>query len=73
MSEESQNVENLISEDALLEWLGINKATLNGLRSRRQFPFVRLTQQCRLYYLPDVINWLLENRAVLNRAAAAKT
>jgi len=60
--------ENFLTEDELLNWLQIRKVTLNGLRTRRQFPFVKVSQDCRVYYLPDVFEWFLANRMVLNRA-----
>jgi hypothetical protein len=68
MRDYNLKAEDFITEDSLLDWLKLKKATLSGLRSRRQFPFVRLTNEVRLYYLPDVLKWLLNNRSALNKA-----
>lgn len=65
-----RKAEDFITEDSLLDWLKLRKVTLDGLRAERQFPFIRLSQVLRMYYVPDVLNWLLENRKVLNRGLA---
>jgi hypothetical protein len=59
--------EDFITEDSLLDWLKVKKATLTGLRLNRRFPFIRVTNEVRLYHVPDVLNWLLENRKVSNQ------
>jgi hypothetical protein len=60
---------NFCTEDILLKSLALNKKTLDVLRSRRKFPFINLTKTKRLYYLPDVCEWLLQNKRVLNQAS----
>jgi hypothetical protein len=64
---ESLKMENFSTEETLLDLLGLKKATLNRLRHEKGFPFIGVTPQVRLYYLPDVARWLLENKRVLNR------
>jgi hypothetical protein len=57
-----KRAEDFITEDSLLDWLKIKKATLTDLRLNGGFPFIKLARDIRLYYLPDVLEWLLENR-----------
>jgi hypothetical protein len=64
-----KSAEDFITEDSLLDWLKLRKVTLDGLRAERRFPFIRLSQVLRMYYVPDVLEWLLANRKVLNRGA----
>ena len=52
----------VLSEADLLELLGINKQTLDGLRLEKGFPAVRLTPKARVYLARDVLSWL-EKRA----------
>ena len=59
--------EDFISEDSLLDWLKLRKVPLSGLRAERQFPFIKVSQVIRMYFVPDVLEWLLANRKVLNR------
>jgi hypothetical protein len=65
--ENGRKPEDFISEDSLLDWLKLRKVTLNGLRADRQFPFIKVSSVVRMYYVPDVLAWLLANRKVLNR------
>jgi len=67
--EDSMKIGDFCTEDTLLKSLALNKKTLDVLRSRRKFPFINLTKKQRLYYLPDVCEWLLQNKRVLNIGA----
>lgn len=52
------------SEDALLETLGISKEVLDTLRREKEFPCVYLDQRHRVYLAKQVLEWL-EKRAKL--------
>ena len=52
----------VLSEADLLELLGINKQTPDGLRREKDFPAVRLIPKSRVYLAKDVLSWL-EKRA----------
>jgi hypothetical protein len=70
MNQESAvKIGDFCTEEILLKSLALNKKTLDVLRSRRKFPFINLTKKQRLYYLPDVCEWLLQNKRVLNIGA----
>ena len=48
------------SEAAVLELLGIDKKTLDDLRREKDFHFVRLTTRSRVYLANEVLDWLKE-------------
>jgi predicted DNA-binding transcriptional regulator AlpA len=49
------------SEAAVLELLGIDRKTLDDLRRERGFPAVRLTARARVYLADEVLGWLKEH------------
>ena len=53
-----------LTEDAVLDWLKIQKGTLDQLRYRQKnrLSYVQINQNLRLYYVPDLYDWLLQNR-----------
>ena len=51
------------SESDLLELLGIDRKTLDYLRSEKGFPVVRLTVRSRVYLAGDVLRWLKSRAA----------
>ena len=63
----SPNLEDFIGEDELLNYLGLKKSQLYGLRRERLFPFINVARGVRVYFLPAVVEWLLENKRVLNK------
>lgn len=50
------------SEQALLDLLGIEKRTLDALRQDKDFPYVRLTAKARVYLAEDVLSWFKQVR-----------
>lgn len=48
------------SEVAMLELLGVDKRTLDALRLDRGFPAVRLTARARVYLADEVLGFLKE-------------
>ena len=66
MSNETQRVENLITESDLCELFGCKKNQLARLRNEARLPFLKITRTNRLYLESDVMKWLLERRMVLN-------
>ena len=61
-SRKPEKWEEVITEKELLEFLGLKKVSLDHLRQKRKFPYVSITQNSRVYLLPDVLDWLYENR-----------
>lgn len=46
------------SEAAMLELLGVDKKVLDDLRREKGFPAVRLTTRARVYLADEVLGWL---------------
>jgi hypothetical protein len=59
---ESEALSGFCLEEDLLESLGIKKSALGDLRQHKDFPFVKIQKNVRIYYLPDVREWLLTKR-----------
>jgi hypothetical protein len=63
------SLQDFISEEKLLQVFGLKKATLTRLRLEKGLPFISLGLS-RVYSIPDLSKWLLENQRVLNRGMA---
>jgi hypothetical protein len=64
---ESDALSGFCQEQDLLENFGIKKSTLSTLRQTKGFPYIKITKNERMYYLPDVREWLLTQRWNLKR------
>jgi 8-oxo-dGTP pyrophosphatase MutT (NUDIX family) len=64
---EHEALDGFVTERELIEEFGIQKGPLDNLRRRSQFPYVAVSQRVRLYYKPDVRDWLLRRRQNLPR------
>lgn len=51
-----------VTEETILEFLGLGKSQLSYLRLNSKFPCVKVTQNSRLYHLEDVAAWLDKKR-----------
>ena len=60
-------MEKLLTENELLEFFGVSKATLSRLRNEAQLPFCKITQQRRLYFVDSIETWLKSKEKVLNK------
>ena len=72
MNKESQglkSVDDILTEQELLDLLGITKSKLTDLRYRHRLPFCRLSQRNRIYLVSDVLDFIASRRIVLNRNA----
>ncbi|MCP4262787.1 MAG: helix-turn-helix domain-containing protein [Planctomycetes bacterium] len=63
---QTEGVQNLITEDELLELFGISKNVLGNLRRTEQLPFLKVTRYKRLYLESSVVEWLMLRETVLN-------
>ena len=70
MSNETQRVENLITESNLCELFGCKKSQLARLRNEARLPFLKITRTNRLYLESDVMKWLLAKKMVLNASGS---
>ena len=65
MNEENKyGISNLLTETDVLDLLGINKTALGRLRNELGLPFIRISNNCRLYLEADLMDWFLSKRVV---------
>jgi len=64
LNKESLNLtlEDFLLEKEAMEFLGVNKQQMYQLRYKEELPFVRVNQRARLYFVPDLLNWLLKRK-----------
>lgn len=68
MVENSEKLEDFITEESLLELLGTTKSVLRGLRHSRGLPFIALGRYKKLYREQSLISWLKKQERTLNLA-----
>jgi hypothetical protein len=73
MNEQRVTLADFIAEEKLLQVFGMKKATLTRLRQEKQLPFIPLGLSLRVYSIPSLATWLLENERVLNRAGTPRS
>ena len=59
-------LQNILTEEEVLKLTGLTKNQLADCRNKKQMPFLRINQNCRLYLERDVVSWLKGLRTVLN-------
>ena len=59
----------ILTEQELIELLGIKKDFLNRLRREKQFPFCKISETQRVYLARDVVDYIKSKRMVINRHA----
>ena len=72
MSNENLNlksVDDILTEQELLNLLGIKKSALNELRYKQQLPFCKVSNTNRIYLVKDVLNFIASKRIILNRGS----
>lgn len=62
------DIEEFCTEKTLTEILEIKKEDLEKLRKEENFPYIKLTEDKRIYFLPHVVEWLLSQEKNLNSA-----
>ncbi len=67
MSEERHDtLQNILTEEEVLKLTGLKKNQLADSRNKKQLPFLKINQNCRLYLESDLVIWLKGCRKVLN-------
>ena len=70
MAEDQTNPLNeILTEKELLDLLGIKKDFLSRLRREKQFPFCKISETQRVYLVKDVVDYIKSKRMVINRHA----
>jgi hypothetical protein len=70
MEQENPNPDvlaDILTEQELLDLLGIKKTALDDLRYKQGLPFCRLTSTVRIYLVRDVLDFITGKRTVLNK------
>jgi len=57
----------ILTENELLDRLGVKKEFLNRLRLEKQFPFCKISETQRLYLARDIVDYIKSKRVVINR------
>ena len=61
-----EKLEQILTEQELAELFNAKKEQIDYLRRQEKLPFVAVSNRVRLYYEPDIMEWLLGRRKVLN-------
>ena len=70
MAEDQTNPLNeILTEQELIDLLGIKKDFLSRLRREKQFPFCKISETQRVYLARDVVDYIKSKRMVINRHA----
>jgi len=70
MNNENPNPENMndiLTEQELIDLLGVKKSALDEFRQKRELPFCKLTVRNRIYLVKDVLDFISSKRMVINR------
>jgi Helix-turn-helix domain len=59
----------ILTEQEVLDLLGIKKDFLSRLRREKQFPFCKISETQRVYLARDVVDYIKSKRMVINRHA----
>jgi hypothetical protein len=64
-----KNVDDILTEQELIDLLGLKKSALSELRYKHQLPFCKITNTNRIYLVPDILYFIQSKRMVLNRGS----
>ena len=68
-SENPKSIDDILTEQELLDLLGIKRAALDELRYNHQLPFCKINNTNRIYLVNDVLNFISSRRIVLNEGS----
>jgi hypothetical protein len=69
MKNDTGRLNDVATEQELLDLFGIKKTALDDLRYRHQLPFCKVTKNSRVYFVEDVLKFLQKRRTILNQEA----
>ena len=67
MSKDYQPLAGILTEEEVINFLGVTKDQLSVLRNTKRLPFVKVNTRIRLYFEHDLIEFFKENRIILNK------
>jgi hypothetical protein len=62
-----KSVDDILTEQELLDLLGVTKSKLTDLRCRHKLPFCRVSLRHRIYLVSDVLDFIVSKRIVLDK------
>ena len=62
-------LKNILTEQDLLDLLGLTKSQVSDLRRNKKLPFIRVNQNARLYFEDDIIDFFYRSRVIMDRNA----
>jgi len=62
-----ENMNDILTEQELIDLLGVKKSALDEFRQKRELPFCKLTVRNRIYLVKDVLDFISSKRMVINR------
>ena len=60
-------LKNVLTEQDLLDLLGLTKSQVSDLRLNKKLPFIKVNQNSRLYFEDDIIQFFYSSRVILNK------
>lgn len=66
--ENKYDLEDVLLEAQVMEFLGVTKSVLGSLRYNEKMPFLKVNTRTRLYLKSDIASWLISRKQVLNKA-----
>ena len=60
-------LKNVLTEQDLLDLLGLTKTQVTDLRLNKKLPFIKVNQNARLYFEDDIIQFFYKSRVILNK------
>ena len=62
-----ENINDILTEQEVLDLLGVTKSALDEFRQKRKLPFCKLTVRNRIYLVRDVLDFISSKRMVIKR------
>ena len=66
-NDQTNPLNEILTEKELLDLLGIKKDFLSRLRREKQFPFCKISETQRVYLARDVVDYIRSKRMVMDR------
>ena len=68
-NDQTNPLNEILTEQELLDLLGVKKDFLSRLRRERKFPFCKISETQRVYLAKDVVDYIKSKRMVIDRHA----
>jgi len=63
---QNETLNDILTEQELLDLLGVKKTFVDNLRRKKGLPFCSLSPLCRIYLVSDVIDFIKNKRRVIS-------